>query len=86
VAIEPTTEPPLMLLADHVDGERPILAYQVADLGATLADGRPGWEHPDLRDPPRAVVLVRTPGGHRIALYELTRLEVVTHFDGRRDS
>jgi hypothetical protein len=27
----------------------------------------------------------RTPGGHRIALYQLTRAEVAPHFDGRRD-
>src|SRR5215207_9090864 len=27
----------------------------------------------------------RTPGGHRIALYQLTRPEVVAHFNGRRD-
>jgi len=28
---------------------------------------------------------LRTPGGHRIALYQLTRPEVASHFDGRRD-
>jgi hypothetical protein len=27
----------------------------------------------------------RTPGGYRIALYQLTRPEVVAHFTGRRD-
>jgi hypothetical protein len=26
-----------------------------------------------------------TPGGHRIAVYELTRPEVAAHFAGRRD-
>jgi hypothetical protein len=27
----------------------------------------------------------RTPGGHRIAVYQLTRPEATAHFDGRRD-
>jgi hypothetical protein len=27
----------------------------------------------------------QTPGGHRIALYQLTRPEVLAHFNGRRD-
>ena len=32
-----------------------------------------------------AMLLFRTPGGHRIALYQLTRPEVAAHFNGRRD-
>jgi hypothetical protein len=28
---------------------------------------------------------LRTPGGHRIALYDLTRPVVASHFDGLRD-
>ena len=36
-AVQLTTGPPLVLLADHVEGERPILVYRVADLGAALA-------------------------------------------------
>lgn len=35
-AIELTTGPPLILLTDHVEGERPILVYRVEDLEATL--------------------------------------------------
>jgi hypothetical protein len=31
-AVQFTTGPPLVLLADHVEGERPILVYRVADL------------------------------------------------------
>jgi hypothetical protein len=27
----------------------------------------------------------RTPGGHRIAIYQLTRPEAGNHFEGRRD-
>jgi hypothetical protein len=63
-AVQLTTGPPLLLLADHVEGERPILVYRVADLGAALA----GLEAPglaaaaDLGDPARAVLLVSNAG------------------------
>jgi hypothetical protein len=74
-AVQFTTGPPLVLLADHVEGERPILVYRVADLGAALA----------VEIPHGPCCSFRTPGGHRIALYQLTRPEVVAHFNGRRD-
>jgi len=35
-AVELTEGPPLLLLADHVEGERPILVYRVGDLGGAL--------------------------------------------------
>jgi hypothetical protein len=86
-AIELTTGPPLLLLADHVEGERPILVYRVADLGAALAELQAhGWQHQQTVEIPHGPCCsFRTPGGHRIALYELTRPEVAAHFDGRRD-
>ena len=37
-AIQLTEGPPLVLLADHVEGDRPILVYRVADLGAALVE------------------------------------------------
>src|SRR5438034_6836519 len=86
-AVELTTGPPLVLLADHVEGERPILVYRVADLGAVLAglEAR-GWQRQrTLEIPHGPCCSFRTPGGHRIALYQLTRPEVVAHFNGRRD-
>jgi hypothetical protein len=44
-AVQFTTGLPLVLLADHVEGERLILVYRVADLGAVLAglEAR-GWQ------------------------------------------
>ena len=44
-AVQFTPGPPPVLLADHVEGERPILVYRVADLGAALAglEAR-GWQ------------------------------------------
>src|SRR5215217_7050628 len=38
VAAIPLTEsPPLVLLAEHLEGDQPILVYRVADLGVALA-------------------------------------------------
>jgi len=86
-AIELIEGPPLLLLADHVEGERPILVYRVGDLGAALdlLESR-GWkrEHP-FEIPHGPCCSFRSPGGHRIALYQLTRPEVAQHFEGRRD-
>jgi hypothetical protein len=86
-AVQLTNGPPLVLLADHVEGERPILVYRVADLGAALAglEAR-GWQRQRILEIPHGPCCsFQTPGGHRIALYQLTRPEVVAHFNGRRD-
>lgn len=79
--------PPLILLTDHVEGERPILVYRVASLRASLELlAERGWERAGTFEIPQGPVCsFRTPGGHRFALYELTRPEAATHFDGRRD-
>jgi hypothetical protein len=44
-AVRLTEGPPLVLLAEHVEGDRPVLVYRVADLGAALvALAGHGWE------------------------------------------
>jgi hypothetical protein len=85
--VELTDGPPLVLLADHVEGERPILVYRVADLRETLAALElRGWKREHTFEIPHGPCCsFRTPGGHRVALYELTRPEAAAHFDGRRD-
>jgi hypothetical protein len=86
-AVQVTTGRPLVLLADHIEGERPILVYRVDNLGAALAglEAR-GWQRQrTLEIPHGPCCSFRTPGGHRIALYQLTRPEVAAHFNGRRD-
>jgi hypothetical protein len=86
-AIELTEGPPLVLLADHVEGERPILVYRVEDIGAalTLLESR-GWEREHTFEIPHGPCCsFRSPGGHRIALYQLSRPEAAQHFEGRRD-
>ncbi len=44
-AIQLTEGQPLLLLADHLEGERPILVYRVADLSIAMAELEArGWE------------------------------------------
>jgi len=86
-AIALTEGPPLVLLTDHVDGDRPILVYRVAEFDAALSalESR-GWEPEGSFEIPHGPCCsFTTPGGHRIAVYELTRPEAARHFDGRFD-
>jgi hypothetical protein len=85
--IDLTGQPPRILLTDHLEGERPVLIFRVRDLERSLAtlEGR-GWQRDRSFDIPHGPCCsFRTPGGHRIAVYQLTRPEVDQHFDGRRD-
>ena len=86
-AVELTDGPPLVLLTDHVEGERAILVYRVDDLPKTLDDlAARGWEREGTFEIPHGPCCsFRTPGGHRVALYELERPEVADHFAGRFD-
>ncbi|MFL5880567.1 MAG: VOC family protein [Actinomycetes bacterium] len=86
-AVQLTEGPPLVLLADHLEGDRPILVYRVADLGVALeALAARGWQRqPTVEIPQGPCCSLWTPGGHRVALYQLTRPEVASHFAGRRD-
>jgi hypothetical protein len=86
-AVRLTEQPPLVLLADHLEGERPILVYRVPDLGAAMADLEArGWQRQHTLEIPHGPCCsFETPGGHRVALYQLTRPEVAAHFEGRRD-
>ena len=85
--IELTAEPPRLLLADHVDGDVPILVYRVESLMATVADLESrGWTRgTTLEIPQGPVCSFHAPGGQRIAVYELVRPGVEASFEGRRD-
>jgi hypothetical protein len=85
--VELADGPPSILLTDHVEGDRPILVYRVADHGAAVAAlKKRGWKpERSLEIPHGPCSSFRSPGGHRIALYQLTRPEVGRHFEGRRD-
>lgn len=86
-AVELAEGAPLILLADHLDGERAIAVFRVADLPATIDELRSrGWSPVgNFEIPHGPCCSFTTAGGHRIALYQLTRPEVAEHFEGRRD-
>ena len=85
--VELTPTPPRIVLADHLDGDQPILVYRVADLGETRRSlAASGWsEGHALEIPQGPVVTYVAPGGQRIAIYELRRPGVIDSFEGRRD-
>ena len=85
--VELSAGPPQVLLAGHLEGDQPILVYRVADLKAATADlASRGWTADHALEIPQGPVRAFAgPGGHRLALYELTRPGVVETFVGRRD-
>lgn len=86
-AIELAPPPPLLLLADHVKGDTPILVFRVTDLKKELAAlVKRGWKKQETFEIPQGPVCsFRTRGGQRIALYQLTRPRAAATFEGRRD-
>lgn len=85
--VELTPDPPRLLLADHLEGDVPILVYRVGDLEATSREllAR-GWDEGHALEIPQGPIRsFMAPGGQRLALYELTRPGVEAGFEGRRD-
>jgi hypothetical protein len=88
VAMAELTEgPPRILLAGHLEGDVPILVYRVADLDDAIADlERRGWQRGFMLEIPHGPVCsFTTPGGQRLAIYELKRPFMDAQFAGRRD-
>jgi len=85
--VQMTADPPHLLFTDHLDGERPILIYRVDDLDSSLDRLQTaGWAKDSVFEIPHGPCCsFRTPSGHRVAIYELTRPEVAAHFRGRVD-
>ena len=85
--VELTDQPPRILLAGHLEGERPVLVYRVADLERAMSElAARGWQRGHkLEIPHGPVCTFASPGGHRLAVYQLTRPEAAEHFVGRRD-
>jgi|SRR5689334_2938509 len=84
--LQPATGP-AVLLAGHLHGERPILVFRVESLNEAAAEleaagasvsAEFGIPHGPIRE-------IEAPGGHRLAIYELTRPETAEHLKGRRD-
>jgi hypothetical protein len=85
--VELTEDPPRILLAGHLEGDQAVLVYRVDDLNVAMREleGR-GWQRePTFEIPHGPLSSFRTPGGHRIAIYQLVRPEAGEHFAGRRD-
>ena len=83
-----TDDPPRLLLAGHLEGDRPILVYRVDDLSAAMAEleGR-GWTRGHTLEIPQGPVCTFiAPGGQRLAIYQLARPGVEeANFAGRMD-
>jgi hypothetical protein len=85
--VELSRESPRLLLADHLGGDAPLLVHRVRSIEATLKR----LEHSGVELEARMEIpqgpccTLRSPGGQRLALYELTRPEVNRSFEGRRD-
>jgi len=85
--VELTDGPPHVLLTDHLEGERAIYIYRVDNLRKAAAELKKRGLKDERRleipmGPCSSFVL---PSGHRIALYEASRPEVLKHFLGRKD-
>lgn len=85
--VELTEGPPRVLLAGHLEGDQPVLVYRVANLELAMQElVARGWQRESTFEIPHGPVCpFRTPGGHRLAIYQHMRPEVGDHFEGRRD-
>jgi catechol 2,3-dioxygenase-like lactoylglutathione lyase family enzyme len=80
-------EGPRVILAGHLAGEAPVLLHRVADIEQTVAELRGAGvelEH-QVELPLGPCATLRTPGGQRIGVYELTRPGVESRWAGRVD-
>ena len=85
--VDLTGGPPYVLFSGHLHGERPVLVYRVTNLREAMsALVKRGWEREGTFEIPHGPICsFVTPGGHRIAIYQLTRPEAGAHFEGRFD-
>jgi len=85
--VELTDGPPRILLAEHLEGDWPVLVYRVDDLPSALDELESrGWHRAGTFEIPQGPICsFAAPGGQRLAVYQLTRPEVAAHFAGRHD-
>lgn len=87
VAMVELTGSPHILFAEHLSGERPVLVYRVAKFDDALSElNEEGWrKERSIEIPQGPCASFSSPGGHRVAIYELVRPGVIEHFEDRRD-
>ena len=81
------SEAPVLIVTDHLPDERSVLIYRVDDLAASSSalEAR-GWApERTIELPPGPCIVLRSPGGQRLAIYERSRPGVVDAMAGRRD-
>ena len=78
---------PRLLVAGHMEGEAPVLVHRVAELDSAIAElEQRGLEVSERFGFPHGeAVAMRSPGGQRLAIYELTRPEADERLAGRHD-
>jgi hypothetical protein len=79
--------PSRLILAEHLEGEAPVLVYRVDDLeGAITSLEERGLEiEAQFGFPHGPAAEFRSPGGQRLAIYELTRPGADERLTGRFD-
>lgn len=85
--LELSPSPPAILLAEHLEGDTPVLVYRVPDLAEAISalESRGFMSGAQLEIPQGPICSFVAPGGQRLAIYQLTRPDVIEHFAGRRD-
>lgn len=82
-----TGHPPAVLLAEHLEGDQPVLVFRVANLKRAVDELEQRGVKIAARFgiPHGPGVELQMTGPQRVALYELTRPEVPERLVGRRD-
>jgi hypothetical protein len=80
-------DPPALLLAGHLEGDRPVLVHRVNDLEQAIAElearGAEVAVRFEIPHGPGAEIVC--PGPQRLALYQVTRPGAPERLAGRRD-
>ena len=87
VAMMSLGEGPGFLLAQHLEGDAPVLVYRVDDLAASVSDlvGRGIAVGERFEFPSGDAVEVLSPEPQRVAIYERSRADRGDSLGGRRD-
>jgi hypothetical protein len=85
--VQLTEDPPALIFAGHLEGERPVMVFRVDDLDEASENLKDRGMHEgrSFGIPHGPGIEFTTPGGHRIAIYELTRPGAADHLVGRVD-